>query len=270
MKNFLIICICCLLPVRFSLAAPETVFLSDLEEFSGMSKEMILLKRQVAVETSPLFALLEETYAPSSEVFQLQDKAPWIGAYEISCHGATGNRNIAKGLSRESLGILNPELLLHLEVLSYKFADKGNGCSPVDYLLPYEVTFDHDKKLIVARINYSAFLKKNKSFYNASLMDANAHDLGYNYIFAKIPESKSFFWKNADNVTTSVIRTKGYYHLGKNVCREIGGCNNYSPAQPAYDFYIRDLPAEIHFKLWKDMPSSTAAEPDLSYHLIFE
>lgn len=160
--------------------------------------------------------------------------------------------------------------------MSYRFNQAGKGCSPVDYLIPYLVTYDADKKLITARIDYSAFLKKNKSFYNISLMDSNAQDLGYNYVFAEKTSRDSssgeddFIWKSANNVTKSAVKTKGYYHLGSNVCQEIGGCNNYSPAQPEYDFYIKKIPSGVHFKLWKNMPSSTSDEADMSYRLIFE
>ena len=276
MKKILLICFCCCFTLANSAAAPVSFFLSDLQEFSGLSADTILLKREVAVETSPLFELLGKVYSPNPKVFQIEDKAPWISAYEISCYGMDGNYNIDKGPSRESLGILNPELLLHLEVLNYAFYNKGKECSPVDYLIPYTASYDPDKKLITARIDYSAFLQKNKSYYNASLMDANARDLGYNYVFAvEAPQeadetSSRFLWKEARNVTNTVIQTGGYYHLGKNVCQEIGGCNNYSPPQPGYEFYVKKLPAELHFKLWKNLPSSVDDAPDISYHLIFD
>ncbi len=269
MKKYLLVCLCCF-TLSNAAAAPVSFFLSDLQEFSGLSADTILLKREVAVETSPLFELLGKVYTPNPKVFQIEDKAPWISAYEISCHGMDGNYNIAKGPSRESLGILNPELLLHLEVLNYAFYDKGKECSPIDYLIPYTASYDPDKKLITARIDYSAFLQKNKSYYNAALMDANAHDLGYNYVFAETSEEENFLWKETENVTNTVIQTRGYYHLGKNVCQEIGGCNNYSPPQPGYGFYVKKLPAELHFKLWKNLPSSVDDKPDISYHLIFD
>ena len=273
MKKILLTAVCCCFTLSNAWAAPETVLLSDLEEFSGLPRVTIMQKRYEAVETSPLFDLLEEDYSPNPDVFQIQDKAPWISAYEISCHGISGNKNIAQGVSRESLGILNPELLLQLEVLSYRFNETENGCSPVDYLIPDQVTYDADKKLITAHIDYSTFLNKNKSFYPLSLMDANAHDLGYKFVYADIvaaDKDKNFLWKSPNNVTTSIIQTKGYYHLGANVCQELGGCNNYSPAQPEYELYFQKLPFELHFKLWKNMPSSTSDEADISYHMVFE
>lgn len=273
MKKFLIAALFCYIITPNILASQISVPISDLEEFSWMSKNDILKKRQEAIETSPLIDLIGNDYTPNPEVFQIEDNAPWIGAYEISCYGEKGNNKISEGVSRDSLGILNPELLLYTEVLAYHFSDKGNGCSPVDYLIPYYVEYDSDKRLITAHIDYIAFFRKNKSFYNVSLMDANAHDLGYNYIFAEIDKKNKaddFMWKSSKNVANSVVRTKGYYHFGTNVCQGLGGCNNYSPAQPEYDFRFIKLPFEVCFKLWKNKPNSPEDEADIYYCLIFE
>lgn len=270
MKKILFTSLCFALIMSNAKAAPITVDLSELEEFSGLSRSEIMQKRYEAVMSSPLYELLDEDYSHNPDVFQIQDQAPWISAHEISCYGMSGNKNISQGASRESLGILNPELLLHLEVLNYQFDKAGKGCSEVDYLIPRLVTYDAEKKLITAHIDYSAFLKKNKSLYNVSLMDANAHDLGYNYVFATTDEKDKLIWKTPENITASIIPTQGYYHLGLNVCQEIGGCNNYSPSQPGYDFHFTQLPFELHFKLWKERPASTNTEADIYYHMIFE
>lgn len=98
MKKILIICICYCFTLSNSLASSVKVHLSDLEEFSGLSKAVIMQKRQIAVETSPLFDLFGNTYTPNDEVFQIQDKAPWISAYELSCYGINGSQHISKGL----------------------------------------------------------------------------------------------------------------------------------------------------------------------------
>lgn len=270
MKKILLSSLCFALMMSNAKAAPITVDLSELEEFSGLSRSEIIRKRYEAVMSSPLYEFLDEDYSHNPDVFQIQDQAPWISAHEISCYGMRGNKNISQGPSRESLGILNPELLLHLEILSYQFDKTGNGCSEVDYLIPCLVTYDEDNKRIKAYIDYSSFLKKNKSLYNISLMDANAHDLGYNYVFATTEDKDKLIWKSPENVTTSIIQTQGYYHLGLNVCQEIGGCNNYSPSQPGYDFHLSALPLELHFKLWKERPTSADNEADFNYHLIFE
>lgn len=281
----------CLLLANFLLtfkvlAAPVEIEVAPLEDFSGLSKDEILQKRQKAVETSPLFNLLGGNYKPNPNVYQIQDKAPWISAHQISCYG-NDTKNISQGVSRESLGILNPELLLHLEILSYRFHEKGLGCSSVDYLTPYKITYDEDENLIKAYIDYSSFVAKNKHRYNVSLMNANAHDLGYNYIFAtmvdksyllpatsyseNLKDDKPWFkWISPINMTNSIVQARGYYHLGRNVCKHLGGCNNYSPQQPEYDFYFVNYPFEIHFKLWKNMPNAVSDTPDISYHLIFE
>ena len=53
-------------------------------------------------------------------------------------------------------------------------------------------------------------------------------------------------------------------------CGLPGGCNNYSPFETGYEFYLTDLPAKLHIKLWNQQPKTTSQEEDLNYEIIFE
>ena len=77
-----------------------------------MSRAEILNLRRRAVLTSPIFSNMD--YEPNPEVFRIADGMPWI-----SLDGALHFNKIpiekrSEGLSRESIGILNPELLYYI------------------------------------------------------------------------------------------------------------------------------------------------------------
>lgn len=235
-------------------------------KLSGMSKAEVLALRKKAVSSSFLFAN-NTNYVPSSEVFQIDDGLQWIGAHEVSCNGADNNPSIGEGDSRESVGILNPELMLYLNVPNYLFAKGEMGCSEVDYLIPYKITYSKETKTINAHINYTAFKEKNKVFYGIVLEDANAHDLGYNYV--KATHTRNVRFKEQNNFSTDVIQARGFYHRGGS-CGLPEGCNNYSPYESAYHFYLTALPASIDVKLWKKEPFMPSQQADLNYRLIFE
>ena len=165
-------------------AAARYVPLNDMQPFSGLTREEILQKRKNAVYRSTVFGA-RSGYEPSASVFQIDDGAPWIGAYQIACIGVNNSRDIGAGLSRESVGILNPELLFYINVLSYAFQSRGLPCSADDYLIPYRVDYDPLRKTITARVGYSPLYRKSGRFEGIVLEDANARDLGYNYALSR-------------------------------------------------------------------------------------
>ena len=238
-----------------------------MQEFSGLTKEEILNKRLNAVQSSPVFGILRN-YRPSEEVFQIEDGLPWIGAREITCFGIRESADIGRGESRESVGILNPELLFVINMPAYAF-HSSTGCSPVDYLIPFQAGYDRNTRTVSAFINASAFYRKNRIFYGMILEDANARDLGYNYVFADSVQNIRF--KESTNFSTDVTRTSGFFHRGYS-CGKSEGCNNYSPYESRYHFYIPspDSAAKLHIKLWKEKPDSEFEPADMNYELIFQ
>ena len=246
-------------------AEARTVFLHDMQPFSGLSKSAILQKRTDAVRRSIVFGNAD--YTPSSDVFQIDDGAPWIGAYEVSCNGTDRSPDIGAGASRESLAILNPELLFYVIIPSFGFKHKGGYCSPVDYLAPYSVDYDARGQTITARIDITSFYRKNGDYSTMVLADANARDLGYHYVFASSVANIRF--KDGSNLSTRVIGTAGFYHRGGS-CGKAGGCNNYSPYERGYHFDLTGAPASLTIKLWKDRPADDRQPADMTYRLMFD
>ena len=244
-----------------------TIVLSPMEKFSGLSRTDVLNKRISAVKTSSVFGNIPD-YRPSGSVFQIEDGLPWIGAHELTCYGISGSKDIGKGESRESVGILNPELLFVINMASFAFHDR-TGCSSVDYLIPYRAYYNKPLNTISAYIDYSGFYRKNRIYTNFILEDANARDLGYNYVFAD--KIKNVRFKDQTNFSTEITSTSGFFHRGGS-CRAPGGCNNYSPYEVRYDFAPVDptAPMSLHIKLWKNRPAGTSEPADINYELVLQ
>ena len=239
--------------------------IEPLEELSGLSAAEILKMREEAVKSSPLFVNRQD-YEPNPSVFRIEDGLQWISAHQISCYGADNNLNIGKGPSRECVGILNPELMFYSDVPSYHLAKRNKTCSKDDYLLPYKANYTPKDNTIHVYSRYQPLREKLGYFDYIYITDSNAHDLGYNYVFADKTSNIRF---KVDKFTSEPIKTRGYYHRGY-ACGLQEGCNNYSPHETGYTFYLTDLPAKLHIKLWNQQPASTSQEADLNYEMIFE
>ena len=239
--------------------------IEPLEEFSGLSAKDILSMREEAVKSSPLF-INRKDYLPSPDVFRIEDGLQWISAHQESCYGANNNKNIGNGASRESLGILNPEVMFYVIIPSFKFSARNLECTKDDYMLPYKANYTPKDNTIHVFINYSKLKNKMGYFGNIILADANAHDLGYNYVFADNTSNIRF---KVDKFDKEIIKTRGYYHRGY-ACGLQEGCNNYSPFETGYEFYLTELPAKLHVKLWNQEPNSTNEISDLNYEMVFE
>ena len=249
----------CFLLLSLSVQAEEiNIPIKPMQEFSGLSANEILNKRISAVQNS---IFRDKNYIPSPSVFQIEDNLPWISAHELTCYG-----HGTKGPSRESLGILNPTVLYYPLMAAYNFS-KSTGCSKVDYLLPYKITYDSTRKQISVHFDYTSFYQKNKVFFRIHLSDTNARDLGYNYVLA--PLVKNIRFAEAQNISNTITPTRGFYHRGGS-CGVESGCNNYSPRQYELEFYLTALPAKLKMKLWKNYPSNENNPADVTYNLIFD
>ena len=245
----------------------ETVNINiePLEEFSGLSAKDILDMRTEAVKSSPLFVNRKD-YTPNPDVFRIEDGLQWISAHQISCNGTENNPDIGKGPSRESLGVLNPELMFYITVPGFKFSKRNIPCGKEDYMLPYKANYTPKDNTIHVFIKYANLKQKLGYFGNIVIVDANAHDLGYNFVYADNTSNVLFY---VDKFDKEIIKTRGYYHRGY-ACGLHEGCNNYSPFETGYQFYLTDLPAKLHIKLWNQQPTYTSQEADLNYEMIFE
>lgn len=239
------------------------IYPHSMENFSGLSKSEILSKRTNAVFLSKYFGDNPD-YKPSPNVFKIKDNLPWISAYESSCIGLQNSIDIGNGLSKESIAILNPELLYTVHISSYAFKHTPQGCDPIDYLIPSYISFHKEHKDLIAHINYHSFLNKNKKFFPIFLNDANAKDLGFNFAFSSDFQN-IIFENNQINLSTDLLTTNGVYIPNKST-----KCNDYSPLNSGLKFIIKELPAFLKIKLWKQKPQDTASEPDVVYIIYFE
>lgn len=237
--------------------------IKPMKELSGMQANEVLEIRRNSVKNSTLFANIKN-YTPNTDVFRLQDNLQWISAPEINCHGANNNPDIGKGISRESLDIMNPEMMFVPIIGTY--SSESSQCSEIDYLIPYKMTYNPDTRTIKAYINHADFYKKNQYGANIILKDINARDFGYTYAHADRFNKIQF--KHENNLSNEIIRTNGFLHRGY-ACGLPEGCNNYSPYESGYDFHIKGAPAMINIKLWYDKPVTTSQKADLNYQMLF-
>ncbi len=245
----------------------EEIRINEMIPFSGLSSQEILDMRKKAVKTSPVFYDLKD-YEPSRNVFDIADNTPWIGARQVACVGTEGpNYNIGIGGSRESLMILNPELILHPLIPTY-FNNSYDKCDKSLYFIPSKVVYYKDLKTITTHIDMSSIVAKVGYRPYVYLETANPRDLGYNAIFATKYHNIGF--SNVDdNIALSVSEPRGFWHKGY-ACGLPEGCNNYSPRDTRYEIIVQDIPAAIRVKLWKDTPLNTRQKADLTYEIVFE
>ena len=156
--------------------------------------------------------------------------------------------------------------MFYAVVPSFEFAKRGKECSKNDYIMPYKANYTPADNTIHVYIKYSPLKEKLGYFGNIVIADANAHDLGYNYVFADKTSNIRF---KVDKFHKEIIQTRGYYHRGYS-CGLQEGCNNYSPYETGYEFYLTDFPAKIDIKLWNQKPNSVTQTADLNYQMVFE
>jgi len=241
----------------------ESIRVKPMIPLSGMDASAILRLRKDAVSRTIAFGDVSK-YEPSEKVFYIEDGLPWIGAHEGSCMGTDNNEKIGEGESRESLPIINPELLYHFIIPSYN--DDPSLCSPADYMVPRRLIYHKEKNTLVAYIDFQTLVEKrgHNLLYAA---DANARDFGYNFAYADKYHNIQFDSEN--NFSKQITQTMGFWHRGY-ACGLKDGCNNYSPRNDMIYFRTTALPAGINIKLWKKEPSSPKQKADMNYMIVFE
>jgi len=243
--------------------------MSPLKNLSGMTKEEILNLRKEAMRTSPIFSKMN--YVPSSSVYRIDDSMPWISMYgELHWSSATEKQKI-NGVSRDSLGILNPELLYYIHPVDYYKKSDYVYLYKTYNFLPYKVTYNSSTNTITAYISNEH--NENGEYLPITIADANAHDLGYRYAYMN--KSKNVGFYKDGNYANNTLKTEikpvtGWYMHGP-ACGIPGGCNNYAPYWQYYNhFYLKALPARFNIKLWKNKPENVEQEADINFKMVFK
>ena len=244
--------------------------MSPLKELSGLTKDEILKLRIDAVKTSPIFS--NDNYTPSEEVFKIDDGMPWISMNAALNWSKATDKEKANGVSRDSVGILNPELLYYVSVSEGENADTHYVVLYKDFdFLPYKAEYNPKTKTITAHIKNDR--KEHGRYQTISLADTNAHDLGYKYAYMDNYENLGFWtegqYKN-NTLHSDIKEITGWYMHGP-ACGLPGGCNNYAPYWQYYNnFYLDGLPASFNIKLWKNKPKSIKQDADINFRMVFE
>lgn len=242
----------------------QEIKIRPLSDLSKLTKDDILKKRKEYIKDSIVFSNIED-YTLNPNVYQIEDKTPWISISQIVKYGASGNPNIAKGESRHSISVNNPELLVTFIAPQYSNPDPNR--SEDYYLLPKKLTYDSKNNILRAHFDFKEFFKEEKDF-KVFTDETNARDLGYEWVFAS--DMKNISFENYDdNISVMPYRMLGYYHKGYS-CGLKSGCNNYSPRQVFMEFYVTNPDAYIVLDFWKEKPRNSSQKPDITYIMIFE
>ena len=248
------------------------ISISPMENFSGLSKDRILEKRIDAMNTSPLFSHMRN-YSPSQSVFRIDDGLPWISADAALHWSKVSTEEKYNGVSRDSIGILNPELLYYISLQENEDSATENY-KPLykdSYFVPRTVNYNRDTNTITAYFRNAR--TENGNYQPISLADTNAHDLGYQYAYMDQLNNVGFYtdepYRN-NRLDKDIKEVTGWYMHGP-ACGVPGGCNNYAPYWQYYNyFYLRSLPASFNIKLWKQRPASVQQRADINFKMVFE
>lgn len=244
------------------------ITLSPLKKLSGLSKNEILDLRIDAVKNSPVFGKMH--YIPNPNVFQITDGLPWISADSALHWSKSSNREKADGVTRDSAGILNPDLLYYVSIAENEDSEKDYKVIYKDfYFFPYKATYNPNTKTITAYIKNDT--KPDGDYQPITLADANAHDLGFRYAYMDYSSNIGFYEDYKNNTLASDIKNITGYYMHGSACGIPGGCNNYAPYWQYYNqFYLKKLPAEFNIKLWKNPPNDINTKADINFRMVFE
>ena len=134
---------------------------------SGLSRDEILYNRKKYVNRSIVFGKLKN-YTPNPSVYEIVDYLPWISHEQETKMRAVEIANISDGISRHSIHISNPELLLGLFPPSYNKEDYDVYSVFLDttylYQYPKRIAWDKKRNVIKSYFDVTKLLK-GKYFY---------------------------------------------------------------------------------------------------------
>ena len=264
--------------VKLNSKNDEKLVINPLSNYTYKSVEEITNIRKKYVATS---IFKKEGYEPNISVFgQMQDKKAWWGIDHIICY-VDQNTNIRKeGLSEESRFINNPDMLLGV-LVSQIFEKTPNLKSLCEdkalQMIPTSITYNEKYKLITATYKATQnFIKlfgskSKKTHIKFLLTGLNARDFGYDYGYAIDTTNIAFnpYFVKGNVLDYGIVKFEDHIALGK-ACEVDGGCNNTTPYQPALEFRILKLPAEMTVSLWKHKPLYKNQPASIYYKIKFE
>lgn len=263
--------------VKLNTENTEKLVINPLSNYTYKSVEEITNIRKKYVATS---IFKNETYEPDISVFgQMQDKKAWWGIDYIICYDEKQDTNIRKeGLSEESRFINNPNMLLGVLVsqIFERTPDLKSLCEDKALqMIPTSITYDKKYRLITATYKATPnFMKQfgKKGHIKFLLTGLNARDFGYKYAYAIDTANIAFnpaYSIKGNSLDYGIVKFEDHIALGK-ACEVDGGCNNTTPYQPALEFIIMKLPAEITISLWKHKPMYKNQPASMYYKIKFE
>lgn len=263
--------------VKLNSENAEKLVINPLSNYTYKSVEEITNIRKKYVATS---IFKNETYEPDISVFgQMQDKKAWWGIDHIICYDEKQDTNIRKeGLSEESRFINNPNMLLGVLVsqIFERTSDLKSLCEDKALqMIPTSITYDKKYRLITATYKATPnFMKQfgKKGHIKFLLTGLNARDFGYKYAYAIDTANIAFnpvFSIKGNSLDYGIVKFEDHIALGK-ACEVDGGCNNTTPYQPALEFIIMKLPAELTISLWKHKPMYKNQPASMYYKIKFE
>ncbi len=263
--------------VKLNNEKAEKLVINPLSNYTYKSVEEITNIRKKYVATS---IFKKKGYEPDISVFgQMQDKKAWWGIDHIICYSDKQTPNVRKeGLSEESRFINNPNMLLGVLVsqIFERTPDLQSLCEDKALqMIPSSITYDKKYKLITATYKATPnFMKQfgKKGHIKFLLTGLNARDFGYNYGYAVNTSNLLFtpyYITKGTVLDYGVVKFEDHIALGK-ACEVDGGCNNTTPYQPALEFRIMKLPAEMTVSLWKHNPLYKNQPASMYYKIKFE
>ena len=246
----------------------QKIKINKPSEYDNLTKNEILELRNKYVSES-IFA--SKWYKPNDDVFGgIEDKKPWYGIDNSNCPFV---KDVAKGPSLRSIFINNPAILVGVvNHLGYKYPSDTPFCkNKVLHFIPDAIFYDENQKTIVIVYKVDNSVIKNiqepKYIMPLSFVGINARDFGYDFVYAQ--NKYNIYFTKQNNVSKEVYRFLDYLHVGYS-CKLPEGCNNVSPMQPELEFRIKDFPAGLTFKLWKNSPKYKSKKGDMNVKIIFE
>lgn len=252
----------------------KEITLNGLREFDFMTKQELYALRKKLVQQNA--ELVQGKYIPSENVFgAIADGKPWWGMEGQWCYDS-GNRSI-EGLSEESRFFLNPFLLLAIDGW---WGVKKSGHCFVSYPRVVSLIWYASEKKAVATYDISRFKRERKYSHICDkcrndkniyleLINYNARDFGYNYVYAVPKLSKEVIPQQKSRLFEDACQLRSFIHLGSS-CGYPGGCNNASPYEPDMLFMVKKIPAEIYCKLWKEKPANKEQQADFVFVIEFK
>jgi hypothetical protein len=217
--------------------------------------------------------LLDKKYMAFSPVFRsVSGGQPWWGLKGAFCYGP-GEASF-KGNSEATRFISNPFLLLGVDD-SLPAHRKKRSFSPV-YIKPVSLFWDVENAQAMVIYDMSLFLKEWKQLpYDLrnipfTLINLNARDFGYRYVYASEEKSNGIIPAENSNLLEKASKLRNLIMPTYN-CGYLKGCNAIAPQQPELYFHVtKSLPATLHCKLWKKKPHNVEQKADFIFIIHFE